>query len=226
MTVCFGGSILAPDVPDVNSIREAAQALRALKSRNHEVLVVVGGGGPSRRYIEVARKLKASSASCDVLGIEVTHLNARLLIAALGDLAEGEPIATVGVAMEAMLRGKVPVMGGFKPGQTTDAVAAMLAMTSRSELLAFFTDVDGVYTADPKLDPKAKKFEEMTAQQLMSLVGKQRIEPGMRAVIDPVGARLIEQARIQTLVLGKREIKRFQEILNGAEHSGTTIIPR
>ena len=225
MTVCFGGSILAPDVPDVNSIREAAQALRGLKSRKHEVLVVVGGGGPSRKYIEAARKLKASSESCDVLGIEVTHLNARLLIAALGDLAEGEPITTVGGAIEAMLRGRVPVMGGLKPSQTTDAVAAMLAMTSRSDLLVFFTDVDGVYTADPKLDPKAKKFEEMTAQQLVSLVGKQRIEPGMKAIMDPVGARLIERARIRTLVLGKHEIERFQEILNGAKHSGTTIVP-
>lgn len=225
MTLCFGGSILAPDEPDIALIREVAQTLRMLKSRKHEVLVVVGGGGPSRKYIEAARALKAPSASCDTIGIGVTHLNARLLIAALGDFAEGEPITTFGEAIKVMLRGKVPVMGGIKPGQTTGAVAAMLANTSKSELLVFFTDVDGIYTADPKLDPKAKKFEMIKARQLVSLAGGQKIEPGMRAIIDPVGVRLIERGRIRTLVLGKREIKRLQHILNGAKHSGTLILP-
>lgn len=226
MTLCFGGSILAPNEPDIDLIREVAQTLRMLKSQKHEVLVVVGGGGPSRKYIKAARELKASSAYCDAVGIEVTRLNVRLLIAALGDLAEQEPIATFEEAIRAILRGKVPVMGGIKPGQTTGAVAAMLANTSKSELLVFFTDVDGIYTADPKLDPKAKKFDVMTVHQLMSLVGGQKIEPGMKAIIDPIGVRLIERGRIRTFVLGKREIKRLPHILNGAKHSGTVIVPR
>jgi len=216
---------LAPGEPDVGCIREVAQTLRELKSQKHEILVVTGGGGPSRKYIEVAQKLKASSTFCDIIGIDITRLNARLLIAALGDLAEEKPLTTFEEAIRAMFRGKVPVMGGVTPGQTTDAVAAMLAHSSKSELLIFLTDVDGVYTADPKLDPKAKKFELMTGEELMKLVSVKKMEPGVKIIIDPVGAKLIQRMGIRTLVLGKHEIKRLPDILRGAKHSGTTIVP-
>jgi uridylate kinase len=224
VTLCFGGSILAPEELDVGCIREIAQTLRALKSRKHELLVVTGGGKPSRKYIEAVRKLKASSTHCDNIGIDVTRLNARLLIAALGNLAEQDPLTTFEAAVRATFRNKVPVMGGTAPGQTTDAVAAMLASSSKSGLLVYFTDVDGVYSADPKRNPKAKKFETMTAQELLKLVVKEKVKPGMSAIIDPVGAKLIQRAGIQTLVLGRHEIKRLPEILRGAKHSGTTIV--
>ena len=225
VTLCFGGSILAPEELDVDCVREIAQTLRALKSRKHEILVVTGGGRPSRKYIEAARKLKASSTQRDLMGIDVTRLNARLLIAALGDLAEREPLTTFEAAIRVMLKGKVPVMGGIMPGQTTDAVAAMLASLSKSELLVFFTDVDGVYTTDPKLDPRAKKLEVMTVQELVRLVAVKKMRPGISIVIDSIGAKLIQRKGIRTLVLGKHEIKRLPEILRGAKHSGTTIVP-
>ena len=225
VTLCFGGSILAPEELDVDCIRAVAQMLRALKSQKHEVLVVTGGGRPSRKYIEAARKLKASSTYCDIMGIDVTRLNARLMIAALGDLAEREPLATFEAAIRVTLKGKVPVMGGVTPGQTTDAVAAMLASSSKSELLVFFTDVGGVYTADPKLNPRAKKLEVITVRELMRLVAVKKMKPGISMVIDPVGAKLIQRTGIRTLVLGRRDIKRLPEILRGAKHSGTTIVP-
>ncbi|MCK4405755.1 MAG: UMP kinase [Hadesarchaea archaeon] len=225
VTLCFGGSILAPEELDMDCIRAVAQMLRALKSQKHEVLVVTGGGRPSRKYIEAARKLKASNTYCDIMGIDVTRLNARLMIAALGDLAEREPLATFEAAIRVTLKGKVPVMGGVTPGQTTDAVAAMLASSSKSELLVFFTDVGGVYTADPKLNPRAKKLEVITVRELMRLVTVKKMKPGISMVIDPVGAKLIQRTGIRTLVLGRRDIKRLPEILRGAKHSGTTIVP-
>ena len=224
VTLCFGGSILAPEKPDPSCIREIAQTLRTLRSQRHDVLVVTGGGKPAREYIEAARKLRAPSVSLDTVGIDVTRLNARLLISALGGLAEVNPITTVEVAIRTMLKNKVPVMGGTTPGQTTDTVAVMLANGSKSELLIFFTDVDGIYTADPKLDPNAKKIDVMTPRELVSLVGGKRPEPGMKLIIDPVAAKLIERSNIKTLVLGKHEIKRLPEILRGAKHSGTTIV--
>ena len=216
---------MAPDEPDVGCIREIAQTLRALKSRRHEILVITGGGNPSRKYIEAARKLKASSTRCDLIGINGTRLNARLLIAALGDLAEQEPIKTFEAAVRATFRNKIPVMGGTAPGQTTDSVAAMLASSSKSELLVYFTDVDGVYSADPKRNSKAKKFGTMTAKELLKLVAKEKVQPGMSVIIDPVGAKLIQRSGIRTFVLGRHEIKRLPEILRGAKHSGTTIVP-
>ncbi|MCD6248538.1 MAG: UMP kinase [Hadesarchaea archaeon] len=225
VTLCFGGSILARDGPDVELFQKVGRVLRRLKQAHHELLVVVGGGRPSRVYIRAGRELGAPNKLCDVLGIEVTRLNARLLTIAIGKDALQDPPVSIEAAVKATFRGKIPVMGGTTPGQTTDAVAAALANSSRSELLVYFVDVGGVYTSDPKEDPGAERIPEMRSSELLELAGGAEVKPGMVGVIDPVAARIIYRSRIRTLVLGKEEIDRLPEILKGAEHSGTTILP-
>ncbi|MGC8817327.1 MAG: UMP kinase [Candidatus Hadarchaeum sp.] len=222
ITICFGGSILVPGNPDLDCIRDIVRTVRELKSRNHEVLIVVGGGELARVYINAARELGIPGVDQDQIGIAATRLNAQLLIAALGDIADPTPATVFEKAVRAMLRGKVPIMGGTTPGQTTDAVAAMLAQVSKSELLIFFTNVDGVYTADPKLDPNAKKLDRITPDELAKLVGTE-FKPGMKTIMDPVAVKIIQRSNIKTIVLGKHEIPRLPEILNGAKHTGTLI---
>jgi uridylate kinase len=225
VTICFGGSIIAPDKPDAELFKEIAKTVHALRSKKCEVLIVTGGGGPARMYIEAAQKFGASHVKLDKIGIDVTRLHARMLISALGEIAEPEPMTTVEGAVRAAFKNKVPVMGGTTPGQTTDAVAAMLAKASGSDLLIFFSDVDGVYTADPKRDPKAKKIETMTTKELGKRFATVKAEPGMKTIIDPIAAKLIERSKFKTLVMGAHEIKRLPKILEGAGHSGTTIAP-
>jgi uridylate kinase len=225
VTICFGGSIVAPDKPNAELIQEIAGAVRLLRSKKHEVLIVAGGGGPARMYIEAAQKFEIPRAELDRIGIDVTRLNARMIISALGKIAEPNPPTAVEAAVRATFKNKVPVMGGTTPGQTTDAVAAMLARVSGSQLLVFFSDVDGVYTADPKKDPKARKIKRMTAEELVRQFGKVKPQPGMKTIMDPVAAKIIGGAKFRTLVLGVHEIKRLPEIVEGAEHSGTTIEP-
>ncbi|MFH1821554.1 MAG: UMP kinase [Methanobacteriota archaeon] len=223
VTICFGGSILVPDAADVDCIQDIVKTVIRLRSQKHEVLIVVGGGELARDYIKAAKDLGVSEVHQDQIGIAATRLNAQLLISALGDIAEATTVTMFEKAVRAMLKDKVPVMGGTTPGQTTDAVAAMLAQASKSEILVFFTNVDGVYTADPKLDPKAKKIDRMTAAELTKLVGTE-FKPGMKIIMDPVAVKLIKRANIAVLIMGKHEIKRLPEILNGAKHTGTTIV--
>lgn len=225
VTICVGGSILAPDGPDVECISGLARALYKLRLDKHEVLVVTGGGGIARRYIEAGKRLNLPSSKLDMLGIDVTRLNARMLILALGDLASPEPVKTFEDAIHASLKNKIPVMGGTMPGQTTDAVAAMLAKASVSDLLIFISDVDGIYTADPKKDPSAKKIERMTSRELAAQFGWVKGEPGMKTPVDPVAAKIIERLKVRTIFIGKEEIGRLREIVRGEPHSGTTIVP-
>ena len=223
LTLCLGGSVLAPLGLDLACFRKAARVLKELKARGHEVLVVVGGGELARVYIRAARELGASDEVCDELGIAVTRLNARLLVSALGELAGREPASTLEAALELLQAGKIPVLGGTSPGQTTDAVAAQLAEASGSELLVYISDVDGVYTSDPKLDPNAKKLERLTAGELERIASSTKFKPGVRTIVDPLAAKLIARAGIKTLFLGKHELGRLCEVLEGAPHSGTAV---
>ncbi|MEW6222638.1 MAG: UMP kinase [Candidatus Hadarchaeota archaeon] len=223
VTINLGGSVFAPEKPKAEVIQKMANAVRELRSQKHEVLMVVGGGGPAREYIKEAKKMKVSRTELDKIGIDVTRLHARMLITALGTMAEPEPPTTVEAAARAAMTNKVPVMGGTTPGQTTDAVAAALSKVSGSDFLVIFSDVGAVFNRDPKLDPKAKKIERMTSKMLVDMVGTEKLEPGMQTIIDPVAARVIERYKIKTIVLGESEINRLPLILSGAEHSGTTI---
>ncbi len=223
LTICFGGSIVAPSDLNQECISDIVKTVRKLRSKKCELAIVTGGGEPARRYIGLAGKFGASNLQQDQIGIAVTMLNAQLLISALGDVAEASPVTTFEKAVRLMLRDKIPVMGGTTPGQTTDAVAAMLAQSTRSDVLVFFTDVDGVYTADPKLDLNAKKIDNMTPAEFGRLFGGKEYKPGIKTIMDPIAVKLIERSNIKTLVMGRHEIKRLQEIINGAKHSGTTI---
>ncbi len=225
VTISFGGAMMVPEKPDASTILSAANVLVSLKKRRHDVFVVVGGGHQARVYMQQGVAMKLSRAELDKIGIEVTRLNARMLIAAMGKIAEEEPPKTVEAAVETSFRNKIPIMGGTVPGHTTDAVAAMLAKASRSDILVIFTDVDAIYTKDPKLYPAAEKIQEMTTKDLVKMFGKIKREPGMKLVVDPIAAQLVDKHNIKTLVLGKSELERLEEILNGAEHGGTTIKP-
>jgi uridylate kinase len=225
VTLCFGGSLLVPEQPDASVVREVVRVVSLLKKRRIQIFIVTGGGRQARAYIQQARKLNLSKVELDRIGIEVTRLNALMVIAALGKIAEPEPQKSVEASIEASFRGKIPVMGGTDPGHTTDAVAAMLARASGSDLLIIFSDVGGIYTHDPKVDPRAKKIREMTSKELVKLFGKKKREPGMTVVMDPVAAQLIDRYKIKTLVLGKSDLSRLPEILAGGKHEGTTINP-
>lgn len=225
ITIKFGGSVLNPDEIDVGIFEEIVEALRELKEEKHEILVVTGGGKTSRKYIDAGKKLGVPHKKLDQIGVTVTKLNARLLISALDDLADSEIPQNFDTAVRSTLKNKIPVMGGTKPGHTTDAVAAELAEISDSDLLIFFSDVDGVYSSDPKRDEEAEKIDRMTPSELSDLMSKMKFEPGMQSVVDPLAAEILEGMEIKTLVLGKEKIERLPRIAEGEDHDGTVIEP-
>lgn len=225
ITICVGGSIINPEEIDLELLEEMTGAMNELKDENHEVLAVTGGGHTSRKYIDAAKELGAGHQDLDKIGIIVTRLNARLLISALGEVAEHETPHNFEKSIRSSLQDKIPVMGGTQPGHTTDAVAAELADSSNSDLLVFFTDVDGVYTADPNEDEDAEKIYKMTTSELSDLMSKMDFEPGMATIIDPLATEILQGTKIKTLVLGKEEVENLPEIVDGATHSGTEIMP-
>ena len=159
-----GGSLLFRDnEPDTAYIQKLCSVLKELAGEG-KVCVVVGGGFIAQEYVSTARELGAQESFCDLIGIEVARNNARLLIAALGEeLCYPSPPSSFQEAVRALASDKkILVLGGFQPGQSTNAVAASIADYTRSEILINATDIDGVYTSDPEKDPKAKKFDRIT----------------------------------------------------------------
>jgi|Deesub1362A_J573_1020465.scaffolds.fasta_scaffold06380_3 uridylate kinase len=214
----LGGSIVASPGINLDFIREFASLVTKLRREGYHLAIVVGGGRVARDYIQAARGLGASESFCDELGILATRMNARLVIAALGD----EAYEHVPESIEEIEEwDKVIVMGGTTPGHTTDAVAAMLAAKLGAELLVNATNVDGVYSDDPRKNPEAKKYERISVEELIKLVGNEH-RAGISAILDPKAVRIIKEHRIKTVVV-KGELQRIEAALRGGEHRGTEI---
>ena len=221
MVISLGGIFLK----DAARIKEIAEALEEL-AESCDLYVVTGGGEIARECIKIARDLGANEAVCDYIGIAVTRINAKLLISALHN-AYPEPFSDYKEVTAAKAKGeeaKITVMGGVSPGYTTDAVAAILAEYVNADLLIDVTSVDGVYDADPRRYPDARKYDVLTAKELVALTAKEELKAGSRIVIDPVAAKIIERSGIKTIVIDGSNPRDIFGAVQG-KHSGTEINP-
>jgi len=119
--------------------------------------------------------------------------------------------------------GKIAVMGGVSPGYTTDAVAAILAEYLDADLLVNVTSVDGIYGADPRKYPNARKYDKLSPKELVALTMKEELKAGSRIVIDPVAAKIIERSGIKTIVIDGSNPRNIVDAVHG-KHQGTEIL--
>jgi uridylate kinase len=221
VVLSLGGSVLVPTL-EGNRVSAYADVLRRI-SRTTRLFVVVGGGGEARRYISAARGIGLDEALADEIGILVTRLNATLLAGALGDSTVPSVALDQTEACVAAATGKIVVMGGVTPAQTTDAVAAVLAERVGADLLVNLTSVDGIYTADPKTDPLARKVDLLSADQLLAIVGSASLSAGANTVIDMVAAKVLKRSGIPLLVIDGKDPACLEDALLAGRYSGSLV---
>ncbi|WP_298666795.1 UMP kinase [uncultured Methanofollis sp.] len=221
IVLSLGGSILVPSL-ESHTISRYVEVLKTMASRA-QVFVVVGGGGEARRYIGVTRSLGINEAASDEIGIMITRINASLLMYALGDAAYPAVATSYQEARVFAESGKIVVMGGITPGQTTDAVSAVLAETVGADVLINGTSVDGIYTADPKKDAHARRYDRMTPQELLGIISAARLDAGSNTVIDIVAAKIIERCGIPLVVIDGRRPENLSEAVCNGAFTGTVV---
>ena len=221
VVISLGGSILIPKLKE-NKIKEYVPVLQKIATK-HRLYVVVGGGGAARDYIDVARALGIDEGTSDEIGILITRLNATILIAALRDAAYPKVAESHADAKKFAESGKIVVMGGITPGQTTDAVAAVLAERVQADVFINVTSVDGIYSADPKKENNATRYETLTPQQLLEIVGKIALTAGSNNVLDVVAARIVERSHIPLVVLDGTTPKNLSRAILTGKFTGTIV---
>ncbi len=217
------GGYAFPSETDLNVISEYAQLLKQLRKEGHDIVAVTGGGENARKYIKSARELGGTESFCDWMGIQVSRLNAYLLITELKEDVYPNPPTSVNELLEMFTTEKIVVLGGLQPGQSTNAVAAIAAEAIRAHMLINTTDVEGVYTADPKKDPRAKKISVITVNELFDIVSRDKIFAGSYKLFDLSAVKIIERSKIPTWIVDGRNVKNVLRVING-EKVGTQII--
>lgn len=205
----------------VSGLKPFLPLFRELHEGGVRLILVAGGGETARRYISSARSLGGDEASLDEIGIRVSQLNARLLIAGMKGVAYPTVPETLEEVAEAVESGKVVVLGGLHPGHSTNAVAALVAERVRADMFINTTDVEGVYTGDPRRRRGVKKLDRVEASKLTELLIRVGMGAGTYELMDLVALKVIQRSKIATRVV-KCSVEAVRRAVRG-EDVGTLI---
>lgn len=217
----LGGFLFQKNL-DIDLINLYIDILKKLFSEGHELVVVTGGGSGAREFIDISRKVGSSEAICDEIGIEYSRLNARLLLSGLKEAFPEVPVNLHDVKKYFKIN-KLVVMGGLQPGQSTNAVAALVFEIIGADILINATDVDGIYSEDPKINPNAKKYEEISIKDLLEIISNKQAIAGSYDLLDPLSLTLIARSKIETWILNGKNPENIERLITG-EHVGTKIV--
>jgi uridylate kinase len=157
-----------------------AQEIATVHAMGVQVCVVIGGGNIFRGISGAAAGMERASA--DYMGMLATVINSLALQNALEKIGlhtrvvSAIPMTTVCEpyirrrAVRHMEKGRVVIFaaGTGNPFFTTDTAAALRAAEMGADAMLKATQVDGVYTADPRKDPSAKRYERLTYLEVLS----------------------------------------------------------
>ncbi len=221
VSISLGGSLLTRE-HTAETFRKYAEALRKLKDRGHLLIVVCGGGKPAREWIRLARELGADDSLQDRLGIHATHLNALLLIAALGPDAHPH-VHRRGSEIKRNLGDKILIGGGHLPGSSTDYRAVLFAEAAGADLIVNATDVRGVYNKNPEKHPDALKLDKITFSQLEKIIQENTEQaPGEYGLFDLKAVRRAKKLKIPLIFIDGTDPEEIVRAVVGG-HGGTEV---
>ncbi|OYT62999.1 MAG: uridylate kinase [Thermofilum sp. ex4484_15] len=197
-----GGHLISSEIKTIDSayLIGLSNVIRELSSEVEKLVVVVGGGKVAREYLKVLSRINENKSILDLMGIQVTRINALLLAYCLKGLAPYEIPRNLEELSSLIAKNTVVVMGGIQPGYSTTAVAALVAENLDADLLLLATDVEGVYDADPKVNPNAKMLSKVTIKELTHVLRGYKSLPGTYKLLDLMTIEILRRSRIPTVI--------------------------
>ncbi|HEX2980226.1 MAG TPA: UMP kinase [Anaerolineaceae bacterium] len=202
-----------------------AQRVREVRELGVDVAIVIGAGNLWRG--KVGLEMGMDRATADYMGMLATVMNALALMDALesqGVITRVQSAIEMRSVAEPYIRrrairhlekGRVVIFGGGtgNPYFSTDTAASLRAMEIDADVLIKATKVDGVYDSDPKLNPDAVKFDELTYIDALN----RRLE-----VMDSTAISLCMENKLPIMVLNLWDPTSLRKCLLG-EKVGTLV---
>ena len=203
---------------DAETVIRIAKEIQTVAALGVQVCLVIGGGNIFRGMSGAAKGMERTSA--DYMGMLATVMNALAMQNALERIGlqtrvqSAIPMAMVCEpyirrrAIRHMEKGRVVIFGAGtgNPFFTTDTAAALRAVEMNCDLLVKATQVDGVYSADPKKDPNATRFERLSFMDVLT----QDLQ-----VMDTTAIALCRENGLPILVFNLHEAGAFAKVVSG-----------
>lgn len=218
----IGGSLVVPNGgPDALFLNQLDKVVSAEVKQGKTFALVVGGGKTARHYIDAAREVhKVLPEDLDWLGIHATRLNGHLLRTIFRKFAHPVVIKNP-LRTPKKWEGKILIAAGWKPGWSTDYVAARIAKRLGAARVINVSNIDHVYDSDPRKNKDAKALKEIRWVDYRKMVGD-KWDPGLSVPFDPIASKFCHKNKIEVAVVNG-DVSNLKNVISGRSFEGTLI---
>ncbi len=221
IVVSVGGSLIVPDQIDTDFLTRFKKLVLEKVQKGFTFSIIAGGGKTARRYQDAANAVTPlSPQDLDWIGIHSTRLNAQLLRNIFAGYAHAHVIKNPTIDSES--EEPITIAAGWQPGFSTDHCAVLMAKNIGAARLVNLSNIDYVYTADPKKNPNAKKIEKTDWAEFRKLI-PEKWDPGLSSPFDPVAAKEAESLGLEVAVINGTKLEEFSNYLDNKPFVGTVI---
>lgn len=225
IVLSLGGSLVNTengiDTAFLNQIRQI------LQNSQYSFAIVTGGGKAARKYAKEIRSKGGNEFEADEAAIKATKENAKAVIDVFSSSGANickKVCLDFNEARKEAKRYKFIAMGGTIPGITTDADSALLTEALNSKRLVNISNVDAIYDSNPKENKNAKKFSELSYEELINLACKSDTrKAGENFVFDILACKIIARSKIETHFVSGKNLIDLENAIDGKDHNGTIV---
>lgn len=223
IVMSVGGSLIVPDQIDTGFLKTLKAFIDAETTLGRRFIIIAGGGKTARRYQDAAAQVaELNSEDLDWMGIHATRLNGHLLRTIFRDRAYRIMVTNPDEILDIPTTEKVIIASGYRPGCSTDLRAIQIAERVGAKKIINLSNIDYVYTADPKTDPQAEKIETISWSDFRALIPTEW-DPGLSSPFDPIAAKEAHEKSIEVAIINGNRPDDLKKYLAGEKFVGTKI---
>ena len=224
IVMSVGGSLIVPDGIDTTFLSNLRTFIDfETTSRGRRFIIIAGGGRTARNYQDAASAVSNLIPNdLDWMGIHATRLNGHLLRTIFRDKAHPVMITNPDDVLDVPARDRVIIAAGYRPGSSTDLRAVQIAEKLGAHKMINLSNIDFVYTADPRTDKNATPIKNISWPEFRALIPSEW-DPGLSSPFDPIAAQAAERDNIEVAIINGNKLAEVVNYLDGKPFVGTLI---
>jgi len=219
--ISLGGSLINPGQVDVAFLKKFRALILNQTKKGNRFILITGGGKLCRDFQHALSNItKPSPNDLDWVGISSTWLHADLVRLMFGKLSHSTIIKDPN--KKVAFKEKILVAGGWMPGRSTDDDAVRLAKVYGADCVINLSNINYVYTKDPRKFKDARLIKEISWKNFRKIVGN-KWDPGKNLPFDPTAAKLAEKNGLMVVIANGKNLGNLKNILEEKKFKGTII---